>query len=129
MTAALEIQEENPNPNFYCIIPLHIICCDELEPNAKLLYAVISSLTKKEGYCFASNQYLANVFKVTERAIQQWLESLKGKGFLVIDLEKKGMITKRKITQKISPIISIDNNNKDVNKQQQQPPIFGGGVK
>ena len=44
-------------------------------------------------------------------------------------LGKKGMITKRKITQKISPIISIDNNNKDVNKQQQQPPIFGGGVK
>ena len=47
------------NVGYYSIIPATILYNNELKANEKLLYAIITSLSNKEGYCFASNKYLA----------------------------------------------------------------------
>lgn len=33
----------------------------KIKPNEKLLYAVITVLSNKQGYCFATNNYLGNL--------------------------------------------------------------------
>ncbi len=44
---------------YYSIIPPKILYNKELKANEKLLYAMITSLACKEGYCFATNNYFA----------------------------------------------------------------------
>jgi len=97
-----------PRPSFYAIIPAFIRYDKEIEPRAILLYGELTALCEREGYCWASNAYFEGLYDVDETTIQRWLKSLKEKGYIRVDIEKKGMITKRKIWiddrfQKISP--------------------------
>lgn len=84
-------------PSFYAVIPAHIRYCKELEGNAKLLYGELTALSSMYGYCWATNEYFANLYGVDVRTIQNWLESLKKLGFISVQLEKQGMKTLRKI--------------------------------
>lgn len=85
------------HPNFYAIIPAHVRYCKELEPAAKLLYGEITALSSKEGYCWASNEYFAELYDVETRTIQRWLETLKKIGFIEVEIKKEGMKSSRKI--------------------------------
>ena len=58
----------------------------ELKANEKLLYAIITSLACKEGYCFASNKYLAEKLDVNPKTISSWISDLKNKNFIVVEL-------------------------------------------
>ncbi len=51
------MNEENPI-GYYAVIPSPVLFNQNLKPNEKLLYAVITVLANKEGYCFASNNYI-----------------------------------------------------------------------
>ena len=55
-------------PSYYSIIPARVRYSD-LKPNAKLLYGEISSLTHKEGYCYAQNKYFAELYNVSKNTI------------------------------------------------------------
>lgn len=48
---------------YYSIIPSKILYNKELKANEKLLYAMITSLACKEGYCFATNNSKKNLYK------------------------------------------------------------------
>ena len=66
--------EEKQNVGYYSIIPSTILYNKNLKANEKILYAVITSLSNKEGYCFASNKYFAELYHVTifSREIRYW---------------------------------------------------------
>ena len=49
---------ENNKIGYYAIIPSTILFNEKIKSNEKLLYAVITVLSNKEGYCYASNGYL-----------------------------------------------------------------------
>lgn len=88
----------NPHqPNYFCILTHEVMFCDAIEQGAKLLFAFITSLTYAEGYCFASNAYFAEKFKVEERTITNWLQSLKEQKFIYVETVKNGMYWDRKI--------------------------------
>ena len=55
------LNEEN-RIGYYAVIPATVLFNKELKPNEKLLYAIITVLSNKEGYCYASNTYLAGLF-------------------------------------------------------------------
>ena len=75
------------NPTYYAIIPANVRYAD-LKPNAKLLYGEISALSNKCGFCFASNKYFAELYKVNKNTISSWLSDLKNYGFITVKIER-----------------------------------------
>ena len=84
-------------PNYYAIIPANVRYDKDLEPNAKLLYAEITALWQREGYCWASNAYFAKLYDVEIRTVRMWIESLKKKKYIVVEQEKGEFNAQRKI--------------------------------
>jgi len=84
---------------YYSVIPATVLYNKELKANEKLLYAIITSLACKEGYCFASNKYLAEKLDVNPKTISSWISDLKNKNFIVVELirNKNNQIIQRKI--------------------------------
>lgn len=91
------------NPGFYAIIPAHIRYCKDLEPMARLLYAEITCLTHQKGYCWAKNEYFAQLYQVDIRSIKNWISSLQAKGFIKCQIVRNGFHQRRRIW--ISPEI------------------------
>lgn len=67
---------------YYAIIPVNVRYSKEITANAKLLYGEITALANKEGYCFASNNYFAELYEVSPQAISKWISSLEKNGFI-----------------------------------------------
>lgn len=86
----------NETPNYYAIIPANVRYAD-LKPNAKLLYGEITALSNKHGFCFASNKYFAELYKVNKNTISSWISDLKNFGFVTVKIERNvnNQITKR----------------------------------
>jgi len=63
-------------PNYYAIIPADVRYDDRLTPNAKLLYGEITALSNKKGFCFATNKYFAELYKVSKVSISKWINQL-----------------------------------------------------
>lgn len=95
---------ENEKPSYYAIIPSDVRYDESIPANAKLLYGEISALIGAEGYCFASNEYLASRFKMTHEAIARLITKLEKAGHIrrVIDRDETGQITTRKIYLRVS---------------------------
>ena len=73
----------------------YAICFNEWaldkEINGELgLLLIISSLCSETGYCYASNEYLANLFNTTEITISRKIHKLKNKNYITIEYEKRG---------------------------------------
>ena len=78
--------EENEKPNYFSIIPANVRYDDTLCANAKLLYGEITSLCNNEGFCWASNEYLAKLYKTSKETISRWVSKLKAKGYIRVKL-------------------------------------------
>ena len=72
--------------SYYAIIPANVRYDPDLTPNAKLLYGEITALTNEKGYCWASNKYFADLYKVTDRTVRSWISSLITNGYIISDL-------------------------------------------
>ncbi len=85
-------------PNYYAIIPAEVRYSN-LKPSAKLLYGELTALSNKYGYCFASNNYFANLYGVTKNTISLWISDLQKAGFITVDVERNEnkQVVKRKI--------------------------------
>jgi len=67
---------------YYAVIPATILYDKELSANEKMLYAIISQLAIKTGFCYASNSYLAETLGVSIRAVSKWINKLIQKEYL-----------------------------------------------
>lgn len=89
-------------PGYYAVIPSHIRYGD-LSDGAKLLYGEITALSEKEGYCFATNAYLADLYGVTKQTIRNRLNELKEVGAIRTEESRGAGGTERKIYIKPHP--------------------------
>lgn len=65
----------------------------------RLLYGEITALTNRNGYCFATNKYFAELYDVTVETISRWISHLQRLGFIKIEIIKsdKNEIIERRI--------------------------------
>lgn len=73
---------EEQQRSYYAIIPANVRYDKDLAPNAKLLYGEITALCNEKGYCWASNQYFAELYNVSDRTIKNWISQLTDKGYI-----------------------------------------------
>lgn len=77
-----------PYRSLYSVIPASVRDDKTLRPNAKLLYGELSALTMAEGYCWASNQYLADVFDLAPKTIEALIKQLRDRGHIYVEVER-----------------------------------------
>ena len=73
---------EEQQKAYYAIIPANVRYDKDLVPNAKLLYGEITALCNEKGYCWATNQYFAELYNVSDRTIKNWISQLVDKGYI-----------------------------------------------
>ncbi len=81
------MNEENKS-NYYAIIPATVRYSKELKANEKLLYGEITSLSNKNGYCYAQNRYFANLYNVSIETVSRWLSHLQKLGFIQVIVQR-----------------------------------------
>ena len=83
---------------YYAIIPGEVRYDNDLRPNEKLLFAEITALATKEGFCWATNSYFAALFGVSTRVITTWISHLKKKGYIKVEtVRNENRVLERKI--------------------------------
>lgn len=80
---------EKQQRSYYAIIPANVRYDKDLAPNAKLLYGEITALCNEKGYCWASNQYFAELYGVSVLSVKRWVNSLVTKGYVYRTLTYK----------------------------------------
>lgn len=71
-------------PTYYAIIPANVRYDSQLTADEKLLYGEITCLSNAKGYCYASNSYFAELYRVDVRTVQRWLKNLLKCGYVNI---------------------------------------------
>ena len=86
-------------PNYFAIIPSEVRYDSKLKANEKLLFAEITSLTNKKGYCYASNEYFASLYSASKETVSRWISGLEKRGYLkrVIIKDNLGQIIERRL--------------------------------
>lgn len=92
------VKEEN-RPSYYAIIPSNVRYCEELKYPERLLYGEITALAGKEGYCFATNKYFAELYHVIPGTISRWISHLENLGFVKVEIikDERSQIIERRI--------------------------------
>ena len=96
----MSVYQENTDGFAFLMIPQVVAQDKRLKGNEKLLYGHIFSLTKKEGYCWATNDYLADLMGVSKDCISRYITHIIELGYLdrvVVKDKKSGQITCRKL--------------------------------
>lgn len=69
----------------YVEVPMIVLLDEDISSTSKLLMGLITTLTMKEGFCYASNKYLSNLMKVSRRTITSCITSLKRKKYIKVE--------------------------------------------
>lgn len=107
-----------PDQNYYYVIPAQLIEGDD-PPNKALLYGLIVSLSNKKGYCWASNQFLANKLGIKGTAtVSRYISELVKEGWIdrKVNADKGN---RRKLF--IDPSRGIDSDSKTSDGKNQDP--------
>lgn len=92
-------------PNYYAIIPANVRYDENLKLGEKMMYGEITALSKKNGICYASNNYFARLYQVSPQAISKWIKTLERRKYITIAYEKEGKaITRRSISMVSTPV-------------------------
>lgn len=86
-------------PNYYAVLPASVRYDKRLRPAARLLYAEITALCNKSGYCSAGNAYFAELYDASIKTVQGWITQLVKGGYISVEVlrDDGGQVTGRRI--------------------------------
>ena len=76
------------NPTYHVTIPPFVRYSQNLYPAAKLLYGEIKALCDERGYCWASNQFFAQLYGVEKKAVSRWISQLEQQQYIRIEVSQ-----------------------------------------
>ena len=110
------------NPTYYAILTANVRYCPDLSPQEKLLFAEITALSNKDGFCIAGNPYFSKLYSLTDVTISRQIKHLEDLGFITVTYDKIGAkIARRYITtinknDNGNPVTINKNVNRTINK-------------
>jgi len=81
---------QNRKPSYYAILPASVRYDENLSSSEKLFFAELTALAEKEGFCWASNKYFAELYNVSRSTVSGWVASLREKGHIEVKIDMKG---------------------------------------
>jgi uncharacterized phage protein (TIGR02220 family) len=78
---------DKSKPSYYGILPAHVRYDNYLPPMARIMYAEITALSNKDGYCSAGNDYFAKLYDVSTVTVSRWISKLGKQGHILIDAD------------------------------------------
>lgn len=93
-------------PGYWAVIPAQIRYDDRIPPNAKILYAEISSLIGADGYCWATDEHFEKVFGFADRTVRKLMTALKETGYIRVEEERgqHNVLLRRRIYAAVNPL-------------------------
>ena len=73
--------------SYYAVIPATVRYDKTIPSAAKLLYGEITALCNQSGLCRAENTYFANLYEVSVRTVQGWINALLNAGYIRRDIQ------------------------------------------
>ena len=112
-------------PSYYSILTAEVRYDNNLTDSEKLLFAEITSLSNKYGYCTASNNYFAKLYDVSKVTVSRRISSLRDNGYLHVELIKEGNEIKQRQLYPLSNVNRpiIKNDNTPINRNDKTPII------
>lgn len=88
----------------FITIPVVVATDESLTDGSRILYGFIASLSQTDGYCFATNAYLAEVTNMVDRTIRNHIKTLKDAGYIDVEIirTEKGEVKERQIRCMVS---------------------------
>jgi hypothetical protein len=77
------------NKGYYAIIPADVRYDVRLTPHAKLLYGEITALCNEKGFCWAMNEYFADLYSVSKVSVSKWVGNLRDCGYIEVQMQYK----------------------------------------
>jgi len=74
-------------PSYFAVIPASVRYDKRLKPIERLLFGEITCLTNKDGYCFASSSYFAELYDTQRETISRYISNLAKCGYILIEIE------------------------------------------
>lgn len=75
---------------YFAIIPANVRYDQRLKANTKLLYGEITALCNERGFCWATNDYFADLYGVSKETVSRWISQLIKFGYLKREIVFKG---------------------------------------
>ena len=72
------------NENSYMNIPMSLVCCKNYTMSARITLAMIISLSRAKGYCYASDASLAELLGISERTVTSAVKALRESGAISV---------------------------------------------
>ena len=73
----------------FIIVPDFIIDDSDIPDGEKLLFGEIASNSLEKGFCWFSNKHLMERFHIGERTASRWVNDLRKKGYITINIVKR----------------------------------------
>ena len=80
----MDYYEEEHSIAPYAQIPTMLLYDKNISPSVKLFYCTITSLCSQDGYCWAGDAYLAELYDVSTKSVSRWLEQLEANDYITI---------------------------------------------
>lgn len=116
-------------PSYYSILTANVRYDNELKANEKLLFSEITALSNRNGYCHANNNYFANLYNVSKTSISNWINHLKERGYLKVEMIKDGKEIKERRLFPISTPIKENFNTPSKNIYEGNKEKFNSPIK
>jgi hypothetical protein len=84
-----KVEGKKKEREYYILIPATVLYDTKLNANEKLLYGEISSLCHKEKYCWATNDYFQQLYKMTKVSISRFISNLAKEGYIKTEYVQK----------------------------------------